>query len=360
MRDYPLENVVMPMGGTSVKDPNKLEKLMQDPSYIAEEKMDGIRQLSIGGRFFGRNLAKADGLPVEKTANIPHLHEILKQYPNLILDGELYFPGKNSNAVTEITGCLPEKAIERQAKSGYLSYCIYDILRDGEGNWLIDLPWKIRRAHLERVFTALFSESPYVEISQYTSSPQKKSELLQQVLDSGGEGIMLKNIEGKYTPDKKPRWNWVKVKREITSDVVITGFKPPVKEYTGKEIEQWRYWEDSDGNLHELSGGSKEAEELANAIKTAITPVTKYYFNSWIGAIEFAQYTAAGELLPVGFCSGFPENVRKKMSTEPNEFIGTCLEIMAHVRTKDLKFKHPQFKRLRPDKSPKDCVVGVD
>ncbi|MCY8087236.1 hypothetical protein OZL46_14085 [Bacillus sonorensis] len=133
-------------------------------------------------------------------------------------------------------GAKPKKAIERQEERGYVSYVVFDILRDVDGNWLTDQPWVDRRGILEEQVELILTDSPaaaeHVSLSSYTLT--NKKQFYKEVVQRGGEGIMLKKIDGLYKPGKKPRWNWIKVKQEITSDVIVTGFKSSVEEYRGR------------------------------------------------------------------------------------------------------------------------------
>jgi ATP-dependent DNA ligase len=427
---YPLENILLPMGAKEVKDEKKMEALWDNPEYIAEEKLDGSRYLSVGGRFFSRRISDVTGFPVEKTAQVPHLAAVLQKYPNLILDGEVYYPGMSSNEVTSIMGSLPDKACRRQGlgelKRGEdgstlywrldssqewkklsdndkedllsptmpLKYVLFDILRDEDGNWLIDLPWKERRKKLEEFHQKLIytheDNAEDIEISTVISS--NKREFYDLIVSRGGEGVMLKNINGKYVPDKKPAWNWVKVKKHITDDVVIIGFKPPVREYEGKELESWQYWENLDktftGEIVEVVSNAcvrhavnADGDEVSVTIPATIMrgldadgiiryvriygdkpsdvfePVTKFYWHNWIGAVKFGKYDKEGNLVELGECSGLTDELRKDMSENPDKYIGQVMEIGAMEKTRDGFYRHPQFSRMRPDKNPHECVI---
>lgn len=325
---YPLDSILLPMGAKEVKDEKKMEDLWYDCNYVAEEKYDGSRYLSVGGRFFSRRISVKDGFPVEKTDNVPHLTEILKHFPNLILDGEVYYEGMSSNDVTSIMGALPDKAIERQKERGFLKYVLFDILRDLDGNWLIDLTLSERRARLLKVYAAIcmklgITELPDIELSRVES--QSKREFYNEIVARGGEGVILKNVNGKYVPDKRPAWNWVKVKKHITDDVVIMGFKPPVREYEGKELETWQYWEQSDKDFDgeivkwtsnasmslktnyegdrmiipvavtqmyglDVDGIVRVSRVLGDKPHENFEPITKFYFYNWIGAVTFGKW----------------------------------------------------------------------
>lgn len=358
MRDYPLDKHVLPMGGNAVKDDAKLESFMSDPNYVAEVKWDGSRYLSIIGRFFSRRISDVDGIPVEKSDRVPHLSEHLSTFPGLILDGELYVPGKTSNEVTSILGAKAEKAIERQGEQGKLYYMVYDILMF-QGEWLVDKPWHERREILERVFPIVRNE--FMKCPEYVT--ENKKEFLAKVLAEGGEGIMLKNINGKYVPGKKPAKNWIKVKTEIDDDVVIMGFKDAVREYTGKEIESWSYWINPSGekefviNTYNVLDATLVDGERVFVPKEGWVPVTKFFFNDWKGAVKFGKFDANGNLIELGECSGITDELRKDMSENPHNYIGEVMEIKAMQRTKDGFYRHPQFSRMRDDKNSSECVI---
>ena len=57
---------------------------------------------------------------------------------------------------------------------------------------------------------------------------------------------MKRNGNGLPEPGKRTAHKTLKVKREIADDIdcFIIGVEPPVREYTGKEIGAWKYWED--------------------------------------------------------------------------------------------------------------------
>lgn len=358
MRDYPLEKHVLPMGGVAVKDSEKLEALLNDPNYVAEVKWDGSRYLSIIGRFFSRRISDVDGIPVEKSDRVPHLSDHLSLFPGLILDGELYIPGKTSNEVTSILGAKADKAIQRQEEQGKLIYMVYDILMY-QGEWLIDKPWHERRAILENVFPIVRNE--YMKCPEYITT--NKREFMERVIAEGGEGIMLKNINGKYIPGKKPAKNWVKVKTEIDDDVVIMGFKDAVKEYTGKEIETWPYWINPSGekelvlNTYSVLDETVIDGEQVFVPKQGWVPVTKFFFNDWVGAVKFGKFNEQGDLVELGECSGITESLRKNMSENPDKYIGEVMEIKAMQKTKDGFYRHPQFSRMRDDKNASECLI---
>ncbi|MDF2936027.1 MAG: hypothetical protein K0Q90_1400 [Paenibacillaceae bacterium] len=256
--DYPLNEVIYPMESIKEMNSAQLEKLWSNDQYIGEEKFDGDRELSIGGRFFSRKSSPETGMPLEKTDNVPHLHSILKHYPLLLLDGEVYFSGKKANVVKSIVGCDRDKALMRQG-FGYFSssisqfpshepfwklkesddwqkvdkdtkdflvehgakkiaFMVYDILRDRDGKWLLDLPWEERRKILKHELASLALENSghqylsYLRIGKIYEGEARKRAALEEILARDGEGMILKNVSTKYFPGRNPVGTWVMVR----------------------------------------------------------------------------------------------------------------------------------------------------
>ena len=306
---------LMPMNAKDAKD--KLEDLMKNDNYVAELKYDGSRYLCVGtpegGRFFSRKKSENKknpemlGMPVEKTANVPHLSEAFKKLP-FIVDGEVFYPGKKSNDVTKIMGADPEKAVARQeGEHGWLHYMVYDILyykgRDVRG-----FPWYERRNMLEEAYSEYLSGHELIHLSDVYYTEPEKRRLLKWAEEHNEEGIMLKNKNGIYLSDKRPEHNWYKVKGEITYDVVIMGYEPGKGKYEGM-----------------------------------------------IGSIVFGLYKD-GKLTKAGTCSGMTDTMRQELTVNGESYTGKVIEIKAMERTDKGLFRHPRFIRFRNDKNAKDCL----
>lgn len=336
-KPYPLRQVlaVMKPCHLDFKNPEHVRKFnlfMEDGSdYIEELKIDGNHYLMIDMRFFSTRISVKTGLPVEKTSNVPHIvKELFKlNMPQLVLDGELNYPGLKSQDVTAITGSLPELAIEKQEEQGFLRYTVFDILRVPGGRWLLNSPWYERRKLLEALFREYLADSLYIHLNPTRRRNKKK--YLDDILAQGGEGVVLKDIFRGYEKGH-PMWNWIKVKAETTDDVVIIGFDPPTRIYTGKDLENWLYWENG-------------------------VPVTKYHYNNWIGAIIIGKYDQQGNLVRVGTCSGFEEDLRRGFSENQNHYVNRVIKIKAMEKTPDGAYRHPSFAGFHSDKNPSECKL---
>lgn len=308
----------------------KLDKLLDDPNYALEEKIDGCHYKMIGFRFFS-----ADN--VEKTDNFPHLRDFFKKLAmyNLILDGEIHYPGKTSQYATHVTGPLPAGAKAFQDQNGYIHYTIFDMLRTPKANWLIKNTYLERRKLLSYFYDTFIKGT---EMEQYIHLVPMvldgKREYIEQLLEAGLEGGVLKKLDSQYFMGKKPMWQWMKVKQEDDTDLVIMGFEPAKMNYEGKNLEGWPYWK-------EVNGVS--------------IPVTKPYYFGWIGSVVFGAYVN-GTLTRICSASGMSESVREDMTNNPGKYIGKVARVTFMEKTSDGYPRHPVFKNLHETKQPQECT----
>lgn len=84
-----------------------------------------------------------------------------------------------------------------------------------------------RLQHLQ-TFANVIGET---KLAQYFQFPpvvfENKREFFERIVDEGGEGVVLKNLNAAYSDSSsRPRDGWVKVKKRIEFDAFVTGFKP--------------------------------------------------------------------------------------------------------------------------------------
>jgi len=308
----------------------KFDAAMADGSpYWLEEKIDGCHYLNIRGRFFSTHISEETGSPVEKTEHFPHIIKALEAFKGsqLILDGEINYPGMKSNDVTKITGCGVEEALRRQAGKP-IHYRIFDILRAPDGTWLINEPlWK--RKEILMSLAEFIETEDFIKINPWWLVD--KQQMLDLWLAQGKEGGVLKHKDGKYVCGQRPMWNQLKCKQELDDDVIIIGFEPPERITDSKNLDTWQYWENGD-------------------------PVTKNYHRGWIGSIQIGKYRK-GELVPVGKVTGIDESLRAQFSTTPELFLNRVIKIKAMEMTKDGAYRHANFVEFHPDKNAKECIL---
>jgi ATP-dependent DNA ligase len=156
-----------------------------------------------------------------------------------------------------------------------------------------------------------------------------------EVLKQKGEGLVIKDLNAPYGR------GWKKWKRTETYDMIVTGF---------------------------TEGNNK--------------------FRGMFGAVEFGAFDQEGELVYMGQCSGLedgncdykdeagnvvapnsegcilvpvskvqPVGSRAWFHLNRDDLIGSAIEVKCSGLTAHGKLRHPQFFRMRPDKSASECLV---
>ena len=365
---------------------------------FAELKYDGHRGLIHFGdvaRCFSRTVSKKSGWFTENTDNVPHIRDMaIPSLKGTVLDGEFDY-GNTSMGVQSVMGALPERAIKFQEDNGYIPFKAFDILYYKGINVQRMSLWK-RKVYLALVLKELWDTHGeeatwymiyadmymkentrhkfYDLVTHYTNSEiedntddlsvqyiihsaihvvDEYSELYMKFLDEDKEGIMLKNMLGIY--EQKRSRSYLKIKGQSTWDCVVIGYSEPTKEYTGKELHKWKYWE-VDGNLVEISGENTEMDmELLQGID--VLPVTKPYFMGWCGAIEFGVWKD-GKLVRVGDCKGLTESEQENIRINGESLIGQVIEVKANgiLDEKKGSLRHPRFVKWRKDKTSDMCT----
>jgi ATP-dependent DNA ligase len=173
---------------------------------------------------------------------------------------------------------------------------------------------------------------PYIHLTQCILD--NKVAFKDKILDEGGEGVVIKKLDSPYLMGKKPKWVWMKIKQEDEADLIITGFDPPTREYTGTSFDSWPYWKEE--------GGIQ-------------IPVSKFYYYGWIGAIQLSAYVN-GVLTKICTSAGMDEETRKDMTENGNLYLGRVAQIGYMEKTEAGYPRHPKFIALHPDKEAKECT----
>lgn len=342
---------------------DKLSEICASGEYFAEEKIDGALyqfcRTDKGNYLFGRTVSVKNGLLTNKIDNVPHINSALSCLPcGTVIIGEIYVPGGTSKNVTSIMGCLPAEAIKRQDKQGKIKYYLHDmIFYNGEDmqSWSAeDRYQKLVEAwnefHLEQFDFLRLAESFDTGIE----------ERLSQILAAGGEGIVLKKKDAPYSEGKRPAWATIKCKQMDTIDLVCTRAIEATKEYTGKELETWPYWQerserDQNGEYTWLSSEGQYYEDYLHN-PHIYRPVTKPYFYGWKTAIGIGAYDDEGNLKEIGtVSSGLTDEMRAHL----DDYIGKVVALQCmSIDRKEKTLRHPIVKAWRDDKNAAECKLS--
>ena len=335
--------------------------------WLGAEKKDGYFAKLIkdedGNIILYSRSRGVNGKFADKHEWVPHLQPFFDAIPNgTCLLGELYFPSQpGSRNVTTIMGCLKEKAIARQEKGEKLHFYIFDCLA-----------WNGRNLFKEKAITrfelinaTMDLRNSHVSTAKYCKGADLWS-MLQEILARDDEGVVITHADGLYEPGKRPSKTTLKIKKELkqTIDCFFTGIgSAPTKEYTGKEIETWKYWQNQ-------ITGEKINAEMYKEYKAGcpIVPITKGYYNGWYGSLEIAVFRHREgsrckindieyhdtEVFPIGWLSGLPDEMKadpKKYAFKPIEVTAMEYDPWSH------SLRHGKMVGWRKDLGIGDCTL---
>ena len=429
-----------PMTAKELDTEEAQDAKFNDSDCIIEEKFDGTRALVYFlsqqvydpktntltdehtgfCRVFSRRISKKTGFYVENTDSLPHIRETdAPALGGTILDGEMFIDGLPFKEVSSTLNCLWDKAIDRQIEKGFITFHAFDILFY-RGIDMRKFPLHKRKFYLHVVIEEL--KHPYIKEVEYhmcgahstfgfaydemmkvvgvTCIDQYLDELeydkdtyptlwscytnnlrltpkayYELVVSTGGEGVMVKPKEGKY--HHKRGWEYSKIKKFLTRELVVLGFDEPTKEYTGKEIRKWAYW-------IEKSTGKRVMGNFYGNNK--YEPVTKFYYHKQVGNLLLGvfvhveayneipenkrgklydpdtigldgEYDTDHVLMRVCECAGFDDETREYFTSHHHDMLGSVVEVKANEIFKDSgKLRHPRYMRRRYDKSAEECT----
>ena len=227
------------------------EALSYFTDAAVEDKYDGIRaQAHISGdevQIFSRT---RDDI----TESFPELPDALAGLPHdAILDGEIVAWSYLEGSGEELGRALPFSALQQRLGRKRVSdelmrrvpvaYLVFDVIYAG-GELLIDRPLRERAEILHTLLLGastgrarnkaeqgkLVFAGP-VEVGRRklirapvseASSPARLEGLFTAAQERGNEGLMIKDLQSRYTPGRRGK-SWLKLKRELaTLDVVVT------------------------------------------------------------------------------------------------------------------------------------------
>ncbi len=180
----------------------------QTGSSSVEYKLDGARlqvhRVNGAVTAYTRSLA-------DITDRVPDVISVVAAFPggDIVLDGETL-------ALDESGAARPFQdtmsSLGRDAGTP-LHVWFFDVLY-GEGRSLIDEPLRVRRDVLER------TAGEHVIRGMVSADPADAQRVLDDALDAGHEGIVVKALDSVYAAGRRGS-NWVKVKPVYTYDLVV-------------------------------------------------------------------------------------------------------------------------------------------
>jgi bifunctional non-homologous end joining protein LigD len=276
------------------------DERFDDPDWIFERKLDGIRCLAFGTRLESRNGLSLNG-------RFPTIAEALAGSTST-LDGEVVaFSGSQTS-------------FQRLGQRGRAVYFyVFDIL-EREGRDLRDLPLLERK----RVLREVVKPAGPIRITPYRRS--SGIALYEEACRRGWEGLIAKRADSPYV-GKRSR-DWLKWKCDAEQELVIGGYTEP----KGSRIELGAllvgYWEDG-GLRYAGKVGTGFGRETLRDLAARLAPLRR----------DDSPFADAPRL-------------RSATWVEPR----LVAQVGFTEWTRDGRLRHPRFVGLREDKDPRDVV----
>ena len=295
--------------------------LPRGPGWSYEFKWDGVRVLS---QFSGSSprLWARSGKSV--TAAYPEIAP-LSLPPDSLLDGEMVVLNQHGHpsftALAERMHVREPRLAARLAVTLPVTYMIFDLLRY-DGVPLLNLPYEERRARLEELD---LGSGPWMVPPAFTDGPATAAAARENQL----EGVVAKRLDAPYVPGLRSP-DWIKVKFDRTGDYVIGGWRPGARRLGGLLVGV----PGPDGRLvfrGRVGGGISGASE--KELLSVLTPLATKSSPFVSGAVP-------------------REDARGAHWVSPD----LVVEVRYGNRTPDRRLRFPRFLRLRPDKTPAECV----
>lgn len=271
---------------------------------VLEPKYDGWRILAHitedGVRLYTRNATDHSGklLKIEaELAQLPVGTWLDCEAVSLQLEGTVVVDDWNS-----VQKCLGSGIEKARMRAEGITLVAFDLIAFN-GIDARSTSFRRRRSLLEGIF-----EKFDFDRIMLTPQTEPTDEALAAFIAQGFEGGVVKTLDSPYASGQRGA-GWTKMKPQETRDFVVTGYKPGENGFTGM-----------------------------------------------VGAIEFGAYDEDGKLVEVGRCSGMDMATRIKITNNQADYIGTVIEVK-HMGFMNEGYRHPQFKKFRPDKPAKACKV---
>lgn len=271
--------------------------------WVMEPKLDGWRLIAHVREsdvcFYSRSGKTYNGkLPMVEA-------ELLEHFPaDTWLDGEavaitVAADGKVINEWSKAQSVLTTAGAHGAADK--ITYMVFDLIAH-RGIDARPLAFQNRRKLMEKAISGK-GMTHVMLVPQFEATAERHTALVA----IGFEGSMLKRLDAKYASGRRGH-GLAKWKAVQTADAVVIGFQPGKSSFAGM-----------------------------------------------VGAIRFGQVAEDGMLRERGKCSGMDMQTRMDMTNNPEKWMGRVIEVSYNGKV-GAGLRHPQFQRVREDKSAEQCV----
>jgi bifunctional non-homologous end joining protein LigD len=296
--------------------------------WAVEMKWDGVRALAFceNGQ---TTLLSRTGKDI--TATYPELAGIARAtgHRQALLDGEIVAFGSDGHpdfeALQPRMHVSSAKQAERLAATTPVTFLAFDVLQL-DGRPLLALPYSDRREILDTITPngSGFLSPPYFPGSDLEA-------VLEASVQQGLEGVVAKRLDSRYEPGSRAP-SWVKVKNQLSQEVVVAGWKP------GKG--------NREGLIGSLLVGVYEGDDLiyCGHVGTGFTDKTLRMLTAELRPLRRADNPFDS---PVP-----PEYARPAVWAEPR----LVIEVSFERWTRAGRMRAPSYRGLRDDKDPEEVA----
>jgi ATP-dependent DNA ligase len=325
----PLHPPFPPMEALSV------DQIPSGPEWQYEPKWDGFRCLVFreGDRI---ELQSKAGQPL--TRYFPELVEDIRRVKaeKLVLDSEIVVPVERTFSFDALLQRIhpAQSRVNKLARETPALIIAFDLLLDGEGKPLIDLPLSERRRKLDLLAPKYFRGTKRIRLSPATSKLVEAKRWLDRV-GATLDGIIAKRRDLPYRSGD--RSGMQKIKNYRSADCVVGGFRYNEGKPVVGSLLLGLY--DDNGRLNHVGFTStiKRAEKPALTRKLECLIAPPGFTGNAPGGPSRWSTTRSGEWQPL----------------KPVLVVEVCFDHFSGER-----FRHgTKLMRWRPDKSPRQCTL---
>ncbi len=315
------------------EEAKSVTEIPNGPGWQYEPKWDGFRCLAFRS---GKKvlLQSKAGQPLGRY--FPELVAALQQLPprKFVLDGEIVIFSNEHLSFDDLLQRIHPAAsrVKKLAEETPCTFMVFDLLVDGHGKSLVDLPLIQRRSLLEEFFRGV--PKGMVRLSPASRQREQALQWMTELASMGLDGIVAKKIDEPYRSGERSAM--VKIKRIRTADCVVGGFRYAEKGGGIGSLLLGLY--DRDGQLNHVGFTSSFNAGQRKELKKIVEPL--------IG--------------PPGFTGRAPGGPSRWSTARSAEWQPLKPKLVCEVRYDHFsgdRFRHgTKFMRWRPEKKPSQCT----
>ncbi len=327
----------------------RVAELPPGEGWLFEPKWDGFRALVFRDR--GEVLIQSrDGKPLNRY--FPELIDpLVAGLPErCVLDGEIVLARAGGLDFEALQMRLHPAAsrVKRLAADLPASIVFFDLLCEGDRD-LRDVPFRERRDHLKARLDGI---APPVHLTPATRDRAVAADWFRRFEGAGLDGVMAKSASGAYEPNKRVM---LKVKHDRECDCVVAGFRWHARgerDAVGSLL--LGLFDDGGGLQHVGVAASFTTAKRRELVETLApyrdSALVGHPWRDWAEAQP--QADAEARRVP-GAQSRWSQG--KDLGWEPLR--PELVVEVGYDHMQGARFRHTaQFRRWRPDKTPRDCT----